>query len=132
MKKRDAYGEKTEGDYKILVKSETICEADKEVNFKKENKEEKMAEEIKIHIFDGRDYSIWKKRILLYLRWKKCDKVAKREKLATDKENTWEENNLKAMNYVYSGISNEQMEFVSDEETAYGIMKKFDKIYLKE
>jgi len=33
----------------------------------------KMEEDMKIHIFDGKRYNVWKKRILMYLKWKKCD-----------------------------------------------------------
>ena len=40
--------------------------------------------EIKFQVFDGRDYNIWKKRILLYLKSKKCSEPATREKLNTD------------------------------------------------
>jgi len=39
-----------------------------------------MEEEIKIQIFDGKNYNIWKKRILMYLKWKKCDEAAIRVK----------------------------------------------------
>ncbi|KYN30750.1 Copia protein [Trachymyrmex septentrionalis] len=91
-----------------------------------------MTEEIRIQIFDGKNYNIWKKRILMYLKWKKCDEVATRARLTTDNETTWNEENLKAMNYIYSGITNDQLEFVSEEETAYGIMKKLDSIYTRE
>jgi len=77
-----------------------------------------MTEEIRIQIFDGKNYNIWKKRILMYLKWKKCDEVATRARLTTDNETTWNEKNLKAMNYIYSGITNDQLEFVSEEETA--------------
>ena len=68
----------------------------------------------------------------MYLKWKKCDEVATRARLTTDNETTWNEKNLKAMNYIYSGITNDQLEFVSEEETAYGIMKKLDSIYTRE
>ena len=97
------------------------------------DEEDEMAgkNEINIPVFDGEDYSMWKKRIILYLKFKKCDEVIKREKLAIDKED-WDEMDLKAMNNIYSAISNNQLEFVCEEETAYGIMKKLDSMYLKE
>jgi len=47
-----------------------------------------MEEDMKIHIFDGKSYNIWKKRILMYLKWKKCDEAAIRIKLSTDSETT--------------------------------------------
>jgi len=34
--------------------------------------------------------------------------------------------NLRAINYIYGSISNDQLEFVGEEETAYGIIKKLD------
>lgn len=36
------------------------------------------------------------------------------------------------MNYIYSSISNKQLEYVGDIDSAYGIIKKFDQMYLKE
>lgn len=99
---------------------------------KKISGKQTMSDEIKFQLFDGRNYNIWKKRILIYLKWKKCDEVATKLRLVTDNEATWNEQNLKAMNYIYSGITNDQLEFVSEEETAYGIMKKLDDIYLRE
>lgn len=89
-------------------------------------------EELRCHMFDGKDYSIWKTRILLYLKWKKCDEPATREKLAADEQTAWDEKNLKAMNYIYCSITNEQLEFAKGEETALKIMKKFDEMYVKE
>ena len=63
---------------------------------------------------------------------KKCYTVTKRERLDTDREDTWNDDNLKALNYIYGAISNKQLEFVSDKETAFEVMKKFDELYLKE
>jgi len=79
-----------------------------------------------------KNYNIWKKRILIYLKWKKCDEVATRAQLSTDNETTWNKRNLKAINYIYSSINNDQLKFVSEEETAYGIMKKLDNMYTRE
>lgn len=87
--------------------------------------------EITIPVFDGEDYSMWKKRMTLFLKLKKCDEVIGRAKIQTDKPE-WDEFDLKAMNYIYSAISNKQLEYVSEETTAYGIMKKFDELYSKE
>jgi len=47
-----------------------------------------MEEEMKIQIFDRRSYNIWKKRILMYPKWKKCDEAAIRVKLPMDSETT--------------------------------------------
>ena len=87
--------------------------------------------EIKIPVFDGVDYSMWKKRITLYLRLKKCNVAIERAKLTTDNAD-WDEKDLLAMNYIYSAITNKQMEFVCEKMTAYDIIKEFDSRYLKE
>ena len=76
--------------------------------------------DITIPVFDGEDYSMRKKRITMYLKFKKCDEVIKREKATADKEE-WDEKDLKAVNHIYSAISNKQLEFVCEEETAYKI-----------
>ena len=89
-------------------------------------------DDITIPIFDGSDYSNWKKRILKFLQYKKCVTVVEREKSATDKKEEWEEKDIKATNYIYSAITNKQLEYVSEFETAYEIINKFDKMYLKE
>ena len=81
--------------------------------------------EIKIPVFDGVDYSMWKKRITLYLRLKKCNVAIERAKLTTDNAD-WDEKDLLAMNYIYSAITNKQMEFVCEKMTAYDIIKEFD------
>ena len=36
------------------------------------------------------------------------------------------------MNYIYSALSNRQTEFVAEETTSYAIIKKLDKLYLRE
>ena len=118
------YEEKLESkkDDKILkVKQED--DSEHEGTF--ENKEDKMSgrSDINIPVFDGEDYSMWKKRITMYLKFKKCDEVMKREKATTDKEE-WDEKDLKAVNYMYSAIPNKQLEFVCEEGTTYKIMKK--------
>ena len=88
-------------------------------------------DEISVPIFDGADYALWKKRILLFLRWKKCEEHAIRARTNKDEEAAWNDSNIKAMNYIYSSISNKQLEFVGDEDSAFKIMQKFDKMYLK-
>jgi len=76
-----------------------------------------MEEDMKIQIFDGKRYNVWKKRILMCLKWKKCDEAAIREKLPTENETAWQEKNLKVINYIYGSISDNQIEFVDEEET---------------
>lgn len=65
----------------------------------------------------------------MFLKLKKCDTVVIRKKTSTDNAD-WGKNDLKAINITY--ISNKQLEFISEEQTAYGIMKKLDEMYLKE
>ena len=97
-----------------------------------ENEEDTMErKEVTIPVFDGEDYSMWKKRITVYLKLKKCDVVITRARATADKEE-WEEKDLKAINLIYSALSNKQLEFVCEEDTAYKIIKKLDDMYLKE
>ena len=120
--------ESIEEDTTAKVKQEENCEH--EGTF--DNKEDKMErKEITIPVFDGKDYSIWKKRITMYLKINKCDVVITRAKVAVDKDN-WDESDLKAINLIYSAISNKQLEFVCEEDAAYKITKKLDDMYLKE
>ncbi len=111
------------------------------IELKSDNKErkpeisvEEMAsnDETKFYVFSGKDYSIWKKRLLLFLKLKKCDTPAVREKIDTDNNEDWDDKNIKAMNYIYCNINNEQLEFVTNEDSAFKIIKKFDTMYLKE
>lgn len=113
----------------LKVKQEKKSEHEGTFENKEEDKMEKR--DITIPVFDGEDYSMWKQRIKMFLKYKKCDTVITREKAATDKDE-WDEQDLKAINLIYSTISNKQLEFVSEEETAYKIMKKLDSMYLKE
>ena len=84
-------------------------------------------------VFDGKNYSSWKKRILKFLEAKSCKEVATRVKdEKNDKEPEWGSNNVKAVNYIYCAISDKQLEYIGDKESAYEIMIEFDKMYLKE
>ena len=82
-----------------------------------------------VPIFDGKDYTIWKIRIYKFLQFKKCKDVM-RERTPTDKDD-WEEKDIEVVNYIYSAITNKQLEYISDLDTAYQIIKKFDEMYLK-
>lgn len=99
-----------------------------------ENRRVIMADEFKVTlpVFDGEDYNTWKKRITVFLKMKKCEKVIQRESAETGDEATWNDADLKAMNYIYSALSNRQMELIDEETTSYGIIKKLDKLYLRE
>ena len=94
-----------------------------------------MADDMKfmLPIFDGKNYSIWKKRVSTFLRLKECEDVIKIENKPDNvTEATWKKNDLKAMNYIYGAMSDRQVEFVNEEETSYAIIKKLDDMYLRE
>lgn len=85
-----------------------------------------------IPIFDGQDYSMWRKRLKVFLRIKKCVTNIERKKENPEKVTDWDDSDMRAINHIYGAISNKQLEFVSEEKTAYDIIKKFDSLYLKE
>ncbi|CAH2097575.1 unnamed protein product [Euphydryas editha] len=86
--------------------------------------------EISIPLFDGADYSNWKIRILKFLQYRGCLEVVKREKCKSD-DSSWDEKDVQTTNYIYSAISNKQLEYICEEDTSYKILKKFDKMYIK-
>ncbi|CAH2088679.1 unnamed protein product [Euphydryas editha] len=86
--------------------------------------------EISIPVFDGADYSNWKIRILKFLQYRGCLEVVKREKCKSD-DSSWDEKDVQATNYIYSAISNKQLEYICEEDTSYKILKKFDEMYIK-
>jgi hypothetical protein len=49
----------------------------------------------------------------------------------TDTQDYWDEKNLAAMNYIYRSITNEQLEFIGDLDSALKIIRIIDEIYLK-
>lgn len=70
---------------KVEVSADEIVKDEKRVKSKVEileadPEEDEMPREreMKIHVFDGSDYKIWRKRILLYLQRKEYDGPAKR------------------------------------------------------
>ena len=67
-----------------------------------------------------------------YLKCKKCYELATRAKMDTDAKDNWDEKNQWAMNYIYCSITNEQLEFVGDQDIVYKIITKFDEMYMKE
>uniref|UniRef100_A0A2A4K3T3 Endonuclease n=1 Tax=Heliothis virescens TaxID=7102 RepID=A0A2A4K3T3_HELVI len=86
---------------------------------------------IMIPIFDGKEYANWKIRLLKYLQFKKCQEVITRKILSTDDKDKWMEKDVQATNYIYGAITNKQLEYISECETAYDIITKFDTMYLK-
>jgi len=53
-----------------------------------------------------------------------------RAKISTD-DDSWDERDIQATNYIYSAITNKQLEYISELDSAYEIIKKFDKMYIK-
>ncbi|KMQ84192.1 rna-dependent dna polymerase [Lasius niger] len=89
-------------------------------------------DDVMIPIFDGADYANWKKRILNFFEFKKCKNPATRERTETDNLEEWNQADVKATNFIYSSITNKQLEYIGDLDSTYNIMKKFDEMYLKE
>lgn len=67
-------------------------------------------DDIIIPIFDGADYANWKKRILKFFEFKKCKDPATREKTQADKDDEWNHADVKATNFIYSSITNKQLD----------------------
>ena len=103
-------------------------DSEQEGTFENNQEDEMDRKDISIPVFDGENYSMWKKRIQMFMNLRKCEIVIEREKIETDKAEEWTQSDLKAINIIYSTISDKQLEFVSKEETAYKIIKKFDRI----
>lgn len=59
-------------------------------------------------VFDGQGYDSWKKRLALFLRMRKCNLNVERARTQSDKD-SWDENNLKAMNYNCNSVSDIQV-----------------------
>ena len=81
--------------------------------------------DMNVPIFDGKDYTNWKIRIYKFLQFKKRKYVVMREETPTDKDD-WEEKDIDSVNYIYSAIANKQLQYISDLDTAYKIIKIFD------
>ena len=82
-------------------------------------------DDITIPVFDGSEYTVWKQRITILLKCKKCSKAIEDETSETD------DANVKAMNYLYSALSNKQLQYVMHLKTAFQIIKKLDEMYNK-
>lgn len=67
---------------------------------------------------------------LIFLELKKCKPSAERKKTAADKDE-WTLMETKAKNYIVNAISNEQLELVFSELTAFNMLNKFDSVHLK-
>ena len=91
------------------TKSENLSETESEEEFfeieNKETEKKENMQEVKIPIFDGQEYKNWKKRMLMFLKMKKCEIVVTRAKAEGDKVD-WDEKDVQAINYIYSAISN--------------------------
>lgn len=50
------------------------------------------------------DYKNWKKRTMTFLKYK-CNLIVKRTKLSNKTQDTWDELDIKAINYISSVIT---------------------------
>ena len=76
-------------------------------------------------------YGIWKQRITMFPKYRQCEVFTTMVKTETDSED-WDKKDPKAINIIYSAITNRPLEYIREERTAYEIVKKFDEMYLKE
>jgi len=79
----------------VILKTEIFREPEKEKIKMSTN------DKLKIPRFDGCDCSLWKKRILLFLKYKECYDPATRVRTNQENEEEWNKKNLKAMNFIY-------------------------------
>lgn len=86
--------------------------------------------DIIIPIFDGADYLSWKMRILKFMEYKICNMV-ERERTEQDKADVWLAADTQAVNYIYSTLSDKQLEYIREMKTAYQIMTKLEQMYSK-
>ena len=70
-------------------------------------------------------------RILKFLQFKKCKKVAEHKSTDNDDREKWKGKDIQATNYIYNAITNKQLEYIYKCETAFDIITKFDAMYLK-
>lgn len=100
-----------------------------------QEQEEEMSsnnEEMKYHIFDGNGYEIWKMRLLINLEFKDCKEqaVRKREDTDTIKAEDWAKLEKKAKMIIVNSVSNDQLEYIGECQTAYDMLQKFDSMYI--
>ena len=79
-----------EGTFETSIEEKTTLEVKHEENSEHEGtfeneKDEMEKKEVSIPVFDGEDYSLWKKRITMYLKLKKYDVVITEQKLLQTK-----------------------------------------------
>ena len=87
--------------------------------------------DIVVPVFDGSDYKLWKKRMAVLLKYKRCVTPIEREKGNDDSATTWTDMDIKAMNYLYSALSSKVLEYVKDLDTSRKIILKLDEMYDK-
>ena len=88
-------------------------------------------DDVSMPVFDGTNYSSWKIRILRLLDRKECKAQAVREKTTADDATKWTKNDKSAQYFIIGAVSDKQLEYISDLDSAYKMMKKFDSLYQK-
>ena len=90
-----------------------------------------MCDDITFPIFDGTDYKLWRQRMIVFLKYKKCLTPFERKQQTADTAATYLDMDVKAMNYVYSALSNKQLEYVCELNSTFDIRSKLDQMYDK-
>ena len=65
---------------------------------------------------------MWKQRITMFLKYRECEVVTTRVKTETDSED-WDKKDPKAINIIYTAITNRPLEYIREEKTAYEKVK---------
>ena len=55
----------------------------------------------------------------MYLKMKECQEVITRKKDSTKDKEEWDDKDIMSINYIYSALSNKQMEYVKKFDTAF-------------
>ena len=120
-----------------ILKKVTILKKVIDLNIitKEESKMAKHAkiDDVHIPIFNGGNYTSWEFRLLNILEYKECKEQAIRVRDATKAnevdEATWEKLDMKARNILISTVSDKQLEYIMDCDTAYKMMEKYKSMY---
>ena len=90
-------------------------------------------DDLHIPIFYGGNCTSWKFRVLKILEYKECKEQAIRVRDATKAnevdETTWKKLDMKARNILISTVSDKQLEYIMDCDTAYKMIEKYKSMY---
>lgn len=86
-------------------------------------------DEIRIPIFDGKDYTRWKYKLLLHLEVRECKTVITDQRPTETSEADWNKLDAKARDYIVNLVSNDIFDVIINEPNAKAIILKLDSIY---